>query len=1121
MAKQIKRSEIAEKDLYRDIRSSAEKTITTVEGLNKELGDTADVLVRKLKKPLQITSEGIKEVTENSDKLNELMKQSLKLDKAKADALKAKADADKALAKLQKEKIKQTKKETSETEELSKAEKEIIKLKEKLNDLRSDEGKEIERLKDEIREKRKETKKSIQQDKAQEGSIEALRIQLSKTKKEYIALSREQRESAQGQELAESIKAQTDELKELEEQIGVTSRNVGNYKESVKEAIEEMGGFSAGLADNIDKSGALGQVIATLSGVKEMLSKVIDRNNDEVEENTVQTAVNEKTTKGATRAQRAWTIATYGTSKALKVLKKALISTGIGAVVVALGSIITAISKTQAGLDGLNGVMNKVSAVIQVTVGRLATFGKGIIDILQAIKAGLSGDFLEAADQMGSAIDRLTGAFVGIGAEYEKAIDNAEALTKAQKDQVNNTLELEESIARLTKQEELLQAVADDTTKSFKVREEASRQALEIGEKRAKQELELAEENLRVLDLEQKTRKEAGTITDDDKKQRLEVLKQVIDAEKNLLLTIKNNERTRDELRQDRLERDLDILLDGYDNQKTINERIINNEKFTWKTRQRLLDETIRQGNESFMAQKDVLEDLSNAGVDIDELLGLDAIELQKRIRQLEQSEIVEGRTLEVIRDRRTAINDLKEAQQELNEQKNDQLLMELELQKLQEGVRDEALQGSLQTKRIELLEEEISKKKALNEANKEAIEQGDKQALSTLEQELELARLKREEAEKERDLNNEISSARQNIEQEAFEFEIDMMQKRFDKANELGGESVKKLKQRLDEIKALRVEQLEDQAEFDRQQVENEVEDEELKAEKIREINQKLSQDLQLLNKETAKQKDELDEKETEKLEDLRSERVEDAMAIQQQLTDAFTQLADKRIAKIDEEIEASQRRFDNLQELAQQGNIVAKESMAEEARLMAEQNRKREQMERRKQQIELASSVLQTYSRNAEDENVANPLAKTIRDTVLLTEFIKTLPTFFEGTEDTGKQGEGVDGKGGFFSILHPNERVVPKKHNEMIGDVSNEELANLAYKYQAGLITDKADYSSAMVVNDNSVVVSLLESLERTIKNKPETNIELEQIISGAMVVKRTKTQGNTKIYNRYRV
>ena len=75
MAKQIKRSDVSEKDLYRDIRKSAEDTIGTVESLNKELGETAEVLLKKLKKPLDVTAEGLKEVTENSDKLNEIMKQ--------------------------------------------------------------------------------------------------------------------------------------------------------------------------------------------------------------------------------------------------------------------------------------------------------------------------------------------------------------------------------------------------------------------------------------------------------------------------------------------------------------------------------------------------------------------------------------------------------------------------------------------------------------------------------------------------------------------------------------------------------------------------------------------------------------------------------------------------------------------------------------------------------------------------------------------------------------------------------------------------------------------------------------------------------------------------------------
>ena len=40
MAKQIKRSEIAEKDLYKEIRDSAKKTVTKINSLNKSLKKT-------------------------------------------------------------------------------------------------------------------------------------------------------------------------------------------------------------------------------------------------------------------------------------------------------------------------------------------------------------------------------------------------------------------------------------------------------------------------------------------------------------------------------------------------------------------------------------------------------------------------------------------------------------------------------------------------------------------------------------------------------------------------------------------------------------------------------------------------------------------------------------------------------------------------------------------------------------------------------------------------------------------------------------------------------------------------------------------------------------------------
>ena len=79
--------------------------------------------------------------------------------------------------------------------------------------------------------------------------------------------------------------------------------------------------------------------------------------------------------------------------------------------------------------------------------------------------------------------------------------------------------------------------------------------------------------------------------------------------------------------------------------------------------------------------------------------------------------------------------------------------------------------------------------------------------------------------------------------------------------------------------------------------------------------------------------------------------------------LTNASNELADRRIAKIDEEIEASQRRYDNFQALAEAGNITAAQSMAEESKLIAEQNRLKEKEEKRRQRMQLASSVLQTY--------------------------------------------------------------------------------------------------------------------------------------------------------------
>lgn len=74
-------------------------------------------------------------------------------------------------------------------------------------------------------------------------SLDGERAKLNDMQKAFAALSKEQRESAAGQEFLKSIKAQSDAVKEMEQSMGDARRNVGNYAESILQASGQMGGF--------------------------------------------------------------------------------------------------------------------------------------------------------------------------------------------------------------------------------------------------------------------------------------------------------------------------------------------------------------------------------------------------------------------------------------------------------------------------------------------------------------------------------------------------------------------------------------------------------------------------------------------------------------------------------------------------------------------------------------------------------------------------------------------------------------------------------------------------------------------------------------------------------------
>lgn len=80
---------------------------------------------------------------------------------------------------------------------------------------------------------------------SQEDSVDALRAQLAKNTKELNAMSAATRNNTEeGKALVTETKEISDRLKEMEKAVGDNRRNVGNYADSIDEALKNTKGLS-------------------------------------------------------------------------------------------------------------------------------------------------------------------------------------------------------------------------------------------------------------------------------------------------------------------------------------------------------------------------------------------------------------------------------------------------------------------------------------------------------------------------------------------------------------------------------------------------------------------------------------------------------------------------------------------------------------------------------------------------------------------------------------------------------------------------------------------------------------------------------------------------------------
>ena len=345
--------------------------------------------------------------------------------------------------------------------------------------------------------------KKTQSNKKVSGSIKELGAALSQNKLIYQQLSEEEREAADvGGKLLAVIQEQDKKYKELQKSSGNNQVDVGNYRQAILDAI----------GDNSDLGASLNSLTNGFTTLKDKLALV---------KAPFENYVKYGKLSGPTMEQMS--NATNKSATSLKILRGAVISTGIGALVVALGSLIAYFTSTQEGIDKVNKVLTPLKVLFQTLWGVVQNVGKAlveafthpkqllldlgkfmqeqiinrataIIDAFKGLGNILTGNFKEGFKQVGdAALQAATGVkdVVGKVKEAGKAVSDTigEAIKRGQRiEEINQKLSASEAdfieqTAKLKQEFKEQNMIAEDTTKTFAEREEAARKSIEIQKK--------------------------------------------------------------------------------------------------------------------------------------------------------------------------------------------------------------------------------------------------------------------------------------------------------------------------------------------------------------------------------------------------------------------------------------------------------------------------------------------------------------------------------------------------------------------------------------------------------------------------------------------------------------
>ncbi|MEO2059405.1 MAG: hypothetical protein ABGW76_04940 [Mesonia sp.] len=318
------------------------------------------------------------------------------------------------------------------------------------------------------------------------------------------------------------IDRNNDFIKENASEYEKTKINIGNYEESIKNALSS--------------TGLLGNEVSQVTNIYQNFAPVFNTVRAEFKQGADDIRNASAATEGMSKTQKLLTITTNASSGALKLFRAALIGTGIGAIVVVLGSLVAYLTSTQEGVDKVNRFLTPMKEIFSGLLGIVQNFGKEIFDAVsnpkklikdlgEMIKQNLINRFEALASiankvlnfefdgigddllQAGTGVEDLTGKLAEAGSKagdfFDEAYKRGQEIQKLTEDiekaEINQALVRQQNTNILREQE----LIAKDRGKTDEERQAALEKAQEAQQNIVDYEANILEMKIKQLELQQ------------------------------------------------------------------------------------------------------------------------------------------------------------------------------------------------------------------------------------------------------------------------------------------------------------------------------------------------------------------------------------------------------------------------------------------------------------------------------------------------------------------------------------------------------------------------------------------------------------------------------------------